>query len=86
MTGNKNTFSPELFLLLQNPQRINIVLNGNSVTLKGKSEYILVDALDICEVDTSVAHGENLETEVNGIECDFTQPVNEGDIVRIEWV
>ena len=65
---------------------VNIVVNGIPATLKGKSRYILVDVLDVCPVDTSVAHGEDLETEVNGIACDFTQPVNEGDIVRIEWV
>lgn len=87
-TAGDNMFSltDEPYEQDKGPHDINIILNGSSVTLKGKSEYILVDALDICDVDTSVAHGENLETEVNGIECDFTQPVNEGDIVRIEWV
>lgn len=68
------------------PVDVNIVVNGIPATLRGKSRYILVDVLDVCPVDTSVAHGEDLETEVNGIACDFTQPVNEGDIVRIEWV
>lgn len=68
------------------PFDIKVVINGESVVLKGKTNYILVDALDACSVDTSVAHGDHLETEVNGMNCDFMQPLNEGDIVRIEWV
>lgn len=64
----------------------NITVNGDQVILKGKPRYILVDVLDFYPVDTSVAHGDHLETSVNGIACDFTQAVNDGDIVKIEWV
>ena len=64
----------------------NITVNGDQVVLKGKPRYILVDVLDFYPVDTSVAHGDHLETSVNGIACDFTQAVNDGDIVKIEWV
>lgn len=64
----------------------NITVNGEQVVLKGKPGYILVDVLDFYPVDTSVAHGDHLETSVNGIACDFTQAVNDGDIVKIEWV
>lgn len=65
---------------------INITVNGEQVVLSGKAAYILVDVLDFYPVDTSVAHGDHLETSVNGEKCDFTRSVNEGDIVRIEWV
>ena len=64
----------------------NITVNGDKVVLTGKQRYILVDVLDFYPVDTSVAHGDHLETSVNGIACDFTQAVNDGDIIKIEWV
>ena len=65
---------------------INITVNGEQVVLNGKPSYILIDVLDFYPVDTSVAHGDHLETSVNGEMCDFTCSVNEGDSVRIEWV
>lgn len=68
------------------PRNISIIVNGDAVVLKGKANYILVDVLDFYPIDTSVAHGDHLELMVNGIECDFTHPVDAGDQVRIEWV
>lgn len=65
---------------------INIIVNEDPVVLKGKQKYILVDVLDFYPVDTSVAHGDHLETSVNGMSCDFTMPVKDGDVIRIEWV
>ncbi len=65
---------------------VNITVNSEPVILKGKSSYILVDVLDFYPVDTSVAHGDHLETSVNGIICDFVHPVKSGDVIRIEWV
>ncbi len=67
-------------------ENIDIVVNGIPVALKGKQKYILVDVLDFYPVDTSVAHGDHLETSVNGMACDFTMPVKSGDVIRIEWV
>ena len=31
-------------------------------------------------------HGDHLERSVNGMACDFTEPVTNGDVIRIEWV
>ncbi len=75
----------------QNPlsqmEEISITVNGDAVVLKGKTNYILVDVLDFYPIDTSVAHGDHLETEINGIRCNgFTHPVKSGDNIRIEWV
>lgn len=65
---------------------IAITVNGEPVVLKGKKSYVLVDVLDFYPVDTAVAHGDHLETSVNGIPCDFIEPVKEGDLVVIRWV
>ena len=47
---------------------------------------LFVDILDFYPFDTSVAHGDHLELRVNGVKCDFTHPVKEGDQIQIEWV
>ena len=65
---------------------ITITVNGDTVVMKGKKKYILVDVLDFYPVDTSVAHGDHLETSVNGVPGDFVLPVNDGDNVVIQWV
>ena len=65
---------------------MSITVNGDPVVLKNKERYILVDVLDFYPVDTSVAHGDHLEMEVDGESCDFTHPLRPGAKVRIEWV
>ena len=65
---------------------ITITVNGDTVIMRNKANYILVDVLDFYPVDTSVAHGERLETLVNGVPCDFTYPIHENDRVSIRWV
>lgn len=68
------------------PTDITVTVNGDRVVLKNKLQYILVDVLDFYPIDTSVAHGERLETRVNGVECDFTHPVQQEDVIQIEWI
>ena len=63
-----------------------ITVNGDSVVLKNKKEYILVDVLDFYPFDLSVAKGNRLETLINGVSSDFTSPVHENDEVKIYWV
>ncbi|HBI62835.1 MAG TPA: hypothetical protein DDY31_16800, partial [Lachnospiraceae bacterium] len=67
-------------------KNISIVVNGEPVVLRNKADYIFVDVLDFYPFDTSVARGDHLELRVNGIPCDFTHPVKEGDQIQIEWV
>ena len=64
---------------------INILVNGKSVTLRGKNQYIYVDILDFYEFDTRVAGGKNLVTKVNDVRCEFVTPIKDGDIVEIYW-
>jgi hypothetical protein len=69
------------------PQNIDlhITVNGETVILKNKKSYILVDVLDFYPFDLTVAGGDKLETLVNGISSEFTKPLGEGDEVRIFW-
>ncbi len=64
---------------------IAILVNGESVVLKNKKEYILVDVLDFYDFDLSVAGGNRLLTLINGKQSDFVDPVQAGDEIRIYW-
>lgn len=82
----KTEDAPEREVYTGGPRNISVVVNGDSVVLKGKANYILVDVLDFYPIDTTTAHGDHLELTVNGMQCDFTQPIGLGDHIRIEWV
>jgi hypothetical protein len=64
---------------------LHITVNGETVILKNKKSYILVDVLDFYPFDLTVAGGDKLETLINGISSEFTKPLGEGDEVRIFW-
>lgn len=63
-----------------------VTVNGDTVILRNKKEYILVDVLDFYPFDLSVAKGNRLETLINGVSSDFTSPVHENDEIKIYWV
>ena len=63
-----------------------VTVNGETVILRNKKSYILVDILDFYPFDLSVAGGTRLETLINGVSSDFTAPVHEGDEIQIYWV
>lgn len=65
---------------------IAITVNGDSVVLKGKQHFIMVDVLDFYPIDTAVAHGDHLEIKRNGIDSEFTDPLFAGDVVVMQWV
>ncbi|MCH5268589.1 MAG: rod shape-determining protein [Lachnospiraceae bacterium] len=69
-----------------NAKNMIVTVNGESVVLKGKEQYILVDVLDVYPIDTAVAHGDRMETKVNGVDCDFSHPLRSGDNVIVRWV
>lgn len=69
-----------------NAANIIVTVNGESIVLKGKANYVLVDILDVYPIDTAVAHGDRMEIKVNGVDCDFTHPIRSGDNVVLRWV
>lgn len=71
---------------LPDNMEVAITVNGDSVVLKGKQKYIIVDILDFYPIDTSVAHGDRLEIKRNGMDSDFTDPVFAGDAVIMRWI
>lgn len=71
--------------VVQEPREVHIEVNGQPVTLKHKAEYIFVDILDFYPFDLSVMGGSTLVTMLNDTEVGFTEPLHEGDVVRIYW-
>lgn len=66
-------------------REISVHVNGTPVTLKGKVHYVMVDVLDFYKFDMSEYKGK-LIIEINGEgEKDFSSPVHEGDMIRLEW-
>ena len=67
------------------PVSITITVNDETVVLNGKASYTFVDILDVYPFDLSAMGGSSLATTLNGINVDFTNPINEGDVAKIYW-
>ena len=67
------------------PMNITITVNGTPVVLKNKSSYIFVDILDFYPFNTQKAGGSDLVRKINGVNCEFTSPLKQGDAAEIYW-
>lgn len=67
------------------PKDMHILVNEQPVTLQNKADYIFVDILDYYPFDLSVMGGNTLVTMLNDVEVGFTEPLHEGDVVKIFW-
>ena len=68
------------------PMNITITVNGTPVVLKNKSSYIFVDILDFYPFNTQKAGGSDLVRKINGVNCEFTSPLKQGDAAEIYWI
>ncbi len=64
---------------------IHITVNGQAVTMPSKANPIFVDVFDVYPFDLTKAGGTRLITRINGEDKDFTEPMNEGDVVDLYW-
>lgn len=64
---------------------IDVLVNGQVVTLKGKSGYILVDVLDFYFFDTKTVQGTTLILKLNEEDAEFSAPLKEGDSIQLYW-
>lgn len=62
-----------------------IVVNGETIVMKNKKEYIFVDIFDYILFDLSQARGRMLVTQVNGEDAQYTQLLHTGDKIDIYW-
>ncbi|MDK2808516.1 MAG: hypothetical protein PWP24_1251 [Clostridiales bacterium] len=66
-------------------QTIEIFVNGEQRTLKGKASYIFVDVLDVYPFDVKEGLGRTLIQAINGEKADFTAKIKPGDEISIYW-
>ncbi|WP_310602353.1 cell division FtsA domain-containing protein [Anaerosporobacter sp.] len=74
-TNNIKTISKE----------IQILVNGENVTLHGKESYIFVDILDFYEFDMTTARGTSLVLKVNQRPVEFSTPIENEDVINLYW-
>ena len=64
---------------------VTVTVNGESVTMTGKQNYIFVDVFDWYSFDLSAGKGRAIATLVNGKEAEFSQPLANGDNIELYW-
>lgn len=64
---------------------IHITVNGESVRLSKKSNYIFVDIFDFYPFSLSTLGGSKLITTINGEHVEFTSPLKDADVVELYW-
>ncbi|APC41428.1 cell division protein FtsA [Clostridium estertheticum] len=65
-------------------QNLNIKVNKNMISLKGKDKYIFVDIFNYVDFDLTISKG-NLILKLNGSKAEYYQPLNNGDVIEIYW-
>lgn len=70
---------------LQAETNITVLVNGESVTMTGKEEYVYVDIFNYIEFNLNTPRGRVIVTLLNGESADYTAVLNDGDIIEIYW-
>jgi hypothetical protein len=77
--------------VIESPQEnltteISVIVNGSPIRMTGKQSYIYVDIFDYINFDLSVSKGKSVATLINGRKADYTELLNNGDVLEIYWV
>ena len=62
-----------------------VTVNGETVELTGKEDYIFVDVFDRITFDLNAGNGRAIATLVNGTEAQFSEELHEGDKIELYW-
>lgn len=62
-----------------------VTVNGETVELMGKEEYIFVDVFDRITFDLTAGQGRAIATLVNGESAQFSQKLKDGDSIELYW-
>ena len=66
-------------------QTIQVFVNGETVTLTGKKEYIFVDIFDYYNFDLKAGNGRGVITLLNGEEAAYVAVLKNGDQITLGW-
>ena len=64
---------------------IHVTVNGSQYTITGKSTYVFVDIFNVFPFDINESNGRGVYTTINGKNCGYVQPIQEGDKIEIGW-
>lgn len=68
-----------------NTEDFFVIVNGRPVRLSGKSNYVFVDIFDHIDFDLTKVKGSGLVTNKNGIQAQYMEPLQSGDIIELYW-
>ena len=66
-------------------KNIFVQVNGETVELMGKEEYIFVDIFDRITFDLQAGQGRAIATMLNGRDAQFTESLHDGDKIELYW-
>ncbi len=64
---------------------IHVTVNGKSIVLSGKSNYVFVDIFDKYEFDLKTVKGTKLIQKIDGLEAQHFSPLHNGAVVELYW-
>ena len=69
----------------QPDEELQIVVNQQPVTLRGKKEFVFVDIFDFYEFDLGNSRGRSIVTLLNGRPAQHFETLHNGDVINIYW-
>lgn len=64
---------------------IRVYINGSQYTITGKIKYVFVDIFNVFPFDINESNGRGVYTTINGENCGYVQPIQDGDKIEIGW-
>lgn len=64
---------------------VHVTVNGSSVFMSGKKEYVFVDVFQYIEFDLSKPQGSGIVTKLNGRDAQYMEKIHSGDVIDIYW-
>ena len=64
---------------------IEVLVNGETITMTGKQEYVYVDVFNYIDFNLNDPRGRTIMTLLNGENADYTAVLKNGDKIDIYW-
>lgn len=64
---------------------MHVIVNGRSITLSGKKNYVFVDIFDKYEFDLKHVGGTQIIQKIDGKEAEHFSPLHQGAIIEVYW-
>ncbi len=65
---------------------IDVMVNNRAIHLEKKKNYVFVDIFDYINFDLTKVKGKGLVTNKNGIQAQYMETLNQGDVIELYWM